>query len=215
MPQRVLILGAGSHGRMLADYLQAVSDYEVVGFTDASQETTGKSFSGIPVVGTDEVVTDFWREGKIDCAIIGIGDANLAGRVHLFEMLVEIGVPQLTYLHPMAFVAASAQLGSGTVIMPGSVVGPRARIGDNVVIYSGVVIEHDCVVGDHAFFGPGVVISGRVSLGKRAFLGAGSTVLPGLVIGEGATVAAGAVVVTDVAAGSTVAGVPAKPIQKE
>ena len=45
-----------------------------------------------------------------------------------------------------------------------------------------------------------------------AVIGAGAALLPGVVIGAEAVVAAGAVVTRDVAAGSVVAGVPARPM---
>jgi hypothetical protein len=45
---------------------------------------------------------------------------------------------------------------------------------------------------------------------KDAYIGANATILPGVVIGERAIVAAGAVVSKDVAAGTVVAGVPAR-----
>src|SRR5437870_2600887 len=44
-----------------------------------------------------------------------------------------------------------------------------------------------------------------------AFLGARATVLPNLTVGKEAEVAAGAVVISDVPAGETVMGVPARP----
>jgi acetyltransferase-like isoleucine patch superfamily enzyme len=51
-----------------------------------------------------------------------------------------------------------------------------------------------------------------VVIGDGADLGVGAIVLPGVTIGPGAQVGAGAVVTTDVAAGSIVAGVPARVI---
>ena len=48
---------------------------------------------------------------------------------------------------------------------------------------------------------------------RGATIGSGATVLGGVRVGRGATVGAGAVVTRDVAAGSTVAGNPARPIR--
>ena len=51
-----------------------------------------------------------------------------------------------------------------------------------------------------------------VVIRSGAFIGADAVLMPGTTVGEGAVVAAGAVVTRDVAPGTVVAGVPAKPI---
>jgi maltose O-acetyltransferase len=59
----------------------------------------------------------------------------------------------------------------------------------------------------------GVRVSGDVRVGARCLVGSGAVILQGLTIGDDAVVAAGAVVTHDVAAGETVAGVPARPLR--
>ncbi|WP_106849637.1 acyltransferase [Blastococcus sp. Marseille-P5729] len=51
-----------------------------------------------------------------------------------------------------------------------------------------------------------------VTIGRKVWVAAQAIVLSGVSIGDCATVAAGAVVTRDVSPGTTVAGVPAKPI---
>ncbi|WP_338844574.1 serine acetyltransferase [Massilia sp. W12] len=98
---------------------------------------------------------------------------------------------------------------------------PTAKIGRNVTFaYQGlgVVVHAQAVLGDDVYVGPQVIIGGRAGekqvpvIESGVLLGAGCRVLGPVTIGRGATVAAGAVVVKDVAAGSSVAGVPAKPM---
>ena len=58
------------------------------------------------------------------------------------------------------------------------------------------------------------VINGDVEVGTGSFIGSSSVTIGQLKIGEWSTVGAGAVVIEDVENGVTVAGVPAKVINK-
>jgi len=58
---------------------------------------------------------------------------------------------------------------------------------------------------------PGANISGNVHIGSDVFIGSGASVLQGIEIGDHVIIGAGAVVTKNVAAYSTVIGVPAKP----
>jgi sugar O-acyltransferase (sialic acid O-acetyltransferase NeuD family) len=204
---RLLILGAGGHGRAVADLARACG-FTVAGFTDRSSSAGGL---GTPVLGTDAELAAVIRAQRIDGGVVGVGNTALARRAQLHDVLVAAGVAQPPLVHPRATASPSATVGSGTVVFAGSVLGSGVRMGVNAVLYSGVVVEHECVIGDHAYLSPGVVLSGQVTVEAGAFLGAGAVVLPGLRIGAGAVVAAGAVVTADVAPGQTVMGVPARP----
>ena len=73
---------------------------------------------------------------------------------------------------------------------------------------------------DDCFFGAQVIVNGGLTMGSRpsgppvlrrgARFGSGCQVLPGTEVGEDAVVGAGSGVVRDVAAGTTVRGVPAR-----
>jgi sugar O-acyltransferase (sialic acid O-acetyltransferase NeuD family) len=204
--QRLLILGAGGHGRAVADLARACG-FTVAGFTERASSAGGR---GSPVLGTDAELAALIRPQRIDGGVVGVGNTALVRRAQLYDVLVAAGVAQPPLVHPRAAASASAEVGPGSVVFAGSVLGSGVRIGVNAVLYSGVVVEHECLIGDHAYLSPGVILSGQVTVEAGAFLGAGAVVLPGLRIGEGAVVAAGAVVTADVPAGQTVMGVPAR-----
>jgi sugar O-acyltransferase (sialic acid O-acetyltransferase NeuD family) len=206
LSDRLLILGAGGHGRAVADLARACG-FTVAGFTDRS---TATGSLGSPVLGTDAEMAVLIRAQRIDGGIVGVGNTAMARRAQLYDVLVAAGIRRPALVHPRAIASPSAEVGAGSVVFAGSVLGTGVRIDANAVLYSGVVVEHECTIEDHAYLSPGVVLSGQVTVGSGAFLGAGAVVLPGLRIGSGAIVAAGAVVTADVPAGQTVKGIPAR-----
>lgn len=201
--QRLLILGAGGHGRAVAD-LAAELGWVVAGFTDR----TGPPRPGI--VGTDADVGALARAGAIDAGVVGVGNSALGRRAELFQLLHDCELARPALVHPRAVLARSCRVGDGAVVFGGCVLGAGVEVGANAVCYSGVVVEHGCWIGDHCYLSPGVVLSGEVTVESGAFLGAGAVVVPRVRIGAGAVVAAGAVVVGDVPAGATVLGIPAR-----
>ena len=111
------------------------------------------------------------------------------------------------------------QIGEGVEIFGGSIntFGSEpylVRVGDEVTISNDVkFVTHDGglrVVRDEY---PGAFYYAPIEVGDRVFIGAAATLLPGVTVGERSVIGAGAVVAGDVAAGTVVAGVPARPIK--
>ena len=201
--RRLLVLGAGGHGRALAD-LAAACGFTVVGFTEPDG-------AGRDVVGTDDDLPALIARLRVGAAAVGVGSTALARRRELFGRLRAAGLATPALVHPRASVSASAAVGDGAALFPGVVLGAGVRVEANAVLYSAAVAEHDCRIGEHAWLSPGVVLAGGVTVQAGAFLGAGAVVVPGRTIGRRAMVAAGAVVVEDVEPDATVVGVPARP----
>jgi sugar O-acyltransferase (sialic acid O-acetyltransferase NeuD family) len=183
---RLLILGAGGHGRAVAD-LAAECGFTVAGFTDR--------MAGPDVLGSDNAVAALARDGKIDGAVVGVGNTALERRAELFAMLKSLGVATPSLVHPRASVSRSCKIGQGVVAFPNVVLGAGVLIGDNVVLYSGVIVEHDSRVAEHAYLSPGVILAGGVTIEAGAFLGMGALVVPGVTVKKGSRVKAGTVVV--------------------
>ena len=147
---------------------------------------------------------------------------SLAG----LAMLTAVGEPQVrralvarvpgatftTLVGPAAWVSRTAGFGVGVTIAPQAAVNAGAVVGDHVLVNTGAVVSHTVRLGDHVTVGPGARIGGETTIGDGATIGIGATVIDHLRIGAGAVVAAGAVVVRDVADGTTVMGVPARPV---
>jgi acetyltransferase-like isoleucine patch superfamily enzyme len=93
------------------------------------------------------------------------------------------------------------------------------HIGDGCLFSEGVYISdtaHDVGgFGELALAQRGLVFGGEVHIGPRCFLGYRVCVMPGVSLGEGCVVGAHAVVTKSFAAGSVLAGVPARLLSKE
>lgn len=203
MDRRLLILGAGGHGRAVADLAEACG-WTVAGFTD-------RPAARADVLGSDDDLQALARSGRIDAGVVGVGNTALRRRAELFHRLRETALAVPPLVHPRATLSGTSRVGAGSVVFPAVVLGAGVTVGNNVVLYSAAVAEHDCRIADHVYVSPGAILSGAVTVEIGAFVGAGAVVLPGLTIGKHAVIAAGAVVVADVPEGETVTGVPARP----
>jgi UDP-perosamine 4-acetyltransferase len=209
MRRKLIVLGAGGHGRVVADVLRLMPDCDVMGFLDADAGLWGREIAGLLVLGGDDRMTGLPAGTQF---VVGIGSVgNTAPRVAAFERALAHGLEPGRAIHPSATVSQSATIGPGCALMAGSIVNPHATLGANVIVNTGAIVEHDCRVGDHAHVATGARMSGDVTIGRAAHVGAGATILQQITVGDRAIVGAGAVVIRDVAPGSTVTGVPARP----
>ncbi len=113
----------------------------------------------------------------------------------------------------------SIEMGPGATLCSFVNLTSNIRIGKHfhANIYS--YVAHDCVIGDFVTFAPGVQCNGNVVIEDHAYVGTGAILRQGepgapLVIGRGAVVGMGAVVTKSVAAGTTVVGNPARPMER-
>ena len=80
-----------------------------------------------------------------------------------------------------------------------------------ITIESQAIVGYDATILCHEFLQE-EYRTGPVRIGEQAMVGAGAVVLPGVEIGAGAQVAANSLVTDDVPPETTVAGVPAEPV---
>jgi serine O-acetyltransferase len=83
----------------------------------------------------------------------------------------------------------------------------------NIKIHPGVVIGDRCGIMHDVTIGSNMERVGVPRIGNDVFIGAGAKVLGAIRIGDGARIAANSLVISDVPAGATAIGVPARILQ--
>jgi UDP-perosamine 4-acetyltransferase/acetyltransferase EpsM len=212
MNKEVLVIGAGGHAKVVIDVLRACG-WEVYALFDDDVQKQGVPFYGIPVRGLTADALAYAAQHNVSRFIVAIG--NNAVRQKAAARLEAQGLQAVTAVHPSAVLAPSVRIEAGTVVMPGVCINADTRIGHHVIINTRASVDHDCVIADGVHIGPGSTLCGGVKVGAGTLIGAGSALTPGVAVGSNVRVGAGAAVIGPIADGVTVAGVPARLIEKK
>lgn len=210
----LLLWGASGHGKVVLEVARAMGGFRTVSFVDDACGDVPYEFCGCHTFGAGRFFRSLENADSFpaicDQFLVSIGKNQT--RAACFQRALDHGLAAATLIHPSAVISESASLGDGTVVMARAVINADARIGRNCIVNTAAIVEHDCRLGDHVHLSPGVVLAGGVTVHSFAHIGIGAILLPGIEIGESAVIGAGAVVIRSVPTGTTVAGVPAKPL---
>lgn len=208
---RLIIYGAAylEPLKVLAAINALAPRFDLVGFLDDDPALVGREIAGLPVLGGRDRLADYASGGHVFFHNVG-GDPRASVRVA--RDLQRAGCRLASLIHPRVQLDG-VELGQNCFVPEGCLLGYGCRLGDFVACRLGVVVSHDADVGNNVSLSVRATIAGRSVIEDECFLGAASTVVQ-VRVGRGSTVGAGAVVLHDVAPGSTVIGIPARPIAR-
>lgn len=199
---KLIIIGAGGHGKVVAD-IALKAGYEDVCFVD--DNATGECM-GLPIVGkTSDIIR--LNDSKTDF-VIAIGNNSVRQAVS-----EKFKVNWVTLVHPSAQIGSSVALGEGSVVMAGAVINPCATVGRHCIVNTGAIVEHDNYLADFVHVSPGAKLSGTVKVGERTWIGVGAGVVNNVEICADVIIGAGAVVIKTIEDKGTYVGVPARKIK--
>jgi sugar O-acyltransferase (sialic acid O-acetyltransferase NeuD family) len=200
---RILIYGAGGHGRSLAAMIQTLNAFELIGFLDDGYQQ-GDKVLGLPVLGGAEKLPELARDG-VRLAVNGIGGiSDLRIRLYVFNLLHEQGFTCPTLIHFTAFLEDSAELASAVQVLPFAYVGTEVVVKYGCILNTGVIISHNCQLAPYVNLSPGATLAGGVTVGERSLVGMRATVNLNVHIGKGTRIGNGATVKADVPDGGIV-----------
>ncbi len=205
MKERLLIIGASGHGKVVADIAIKMNIWKSIAFLDDNELL--KVSLGLKVVGKTEDAFKFIEDADIFVAV-----GNNAAREKIQKKLEGKGASIPVLVHPNAVIGSEVELGKGTVVMAGVVINSSTKIGRGCIINTGATLDHDNLIQDYVHISPGAHLAGTVNVFKGSWIGIGSTVSNNVSISSCCIVGAGAVVIRDIIEPGTYVGVPARRV---
>lgn len=209
---KIILIGAGGHCKVIIDIIKSTRNFKIVGITDAN--TQEEQILGVPIIGNDDILEDLYYQG-VKNAFVCIGALNnIAIRDKIYYNLKKIGFKIPKLIHKDAIVSPYSKISNGTCVMAGAIVNAGAIIGENCIINTGSIIEHDCFIDRNTHISPGALLAGGCKIGCNSHIGMGSTIIQGTKIGDNVMIGAGAVVLNNIEDNVIAVGVPSKTIKR-
>lgn len=202
MSKKLIIIGAGGHGKVIAD-IARLNGYEEILFLD---DDTSKKQNGLyPVIGK---VNDYKKYKNQYDFFVAIGNNEIRKRIS--EELLNNGICLINLIHPSAILDATVKLEDGIAVMANAVVNADTNLSRGVIVNTGATVDHDCSIDSYTHICPGVHIAGGVKIGTNVWLGIGTSVINNLSICDDCLIGAGSGVVNNITTLGTYVGIPAR-----
>lgn len=220
MKEKVIILGGKGTAVVIAEQIYDAQhhfgvDIEVLGFAFDDPDYAG-GINGWPVLcGTKEAYDKYKNTPNVKFVFGMYRPDIIPERVALRD---SYGIPPerfLTFIHPSAFVAKSAQVGKGCIIMAHCAINSNVKLGNYCTVQSGVIIEHDSVLGESNFIAAHTVIGSSVTVHNSNFFGLNSSIRNFVTICDNNVIGMSSNVINDISSHNTVVGNPAKLLRKK
>ena len=205
MKTKLIIIGAGGHGKVCADIAELMGCYKRIYFLD--DNVIGSCLKH-EIIGQ---IKDFKKFINVADYFIAIGDGKI--REKIFDEIEKSNLEIVSLIHPSAVIASSAKIGKGTVVAAGAVINPDSNIGKGCIINTSSSVDHDVIIKDFSHIAPGAHLAGTVFVDKYTWVGAGAVIKNNIKITADCMIGAGTIVVSDINESGTYIGVPAKKIK--
>lgn len=198
VPKKVIVIGAGGHGRVIADIITLSGDV-VLGFLDDKEP---EHISGIPYLGK---IPDLVKYQQDALFIAAIGDNHTRKQI-----MESYDLNWYTAIHPSAVIASDVEIAEGTAVIANAVINTGSKIGRGVIINTAASVDHDNVLSDYVHLSPGVRLGGTVHIGAGTWIGIGAVVSNNIEICENCLVGAGSLVLKNITLSGQYFGHPIK-----
>ena len=218
MKKIIIIGGKGTPVVIAEQILNAVekfgAKYELLGFA-FDDESFGDEINGIPIL--DKTYNVYGKYKKFDDVffIYSVYRSDvIEERIELRESFQIPIEKYVTFIHPLATVARSAQIGYGNIILANVVINPNVKMGNFNTFNSNSLVGHDSIIGDNNFIAGHCVIGSNLKIGNGNFFGLNSSSKNFIKINDYNIIGMAANLVKNVESKQILVGNPAKPLTK-
>ena len=214
MNSKLLIVGSGGHGNVIADVAEKLNKFKEISFLDDKFliSNSPKIINSKRLIG--EISLENIRKFSSDFshAFIGIGDNML--RIKWLQVITKMGFIVPTIIDPSAEVSKYAFLEKGSFINTKVVIQANVIIKSGCILNTASTVDHDSKIGEGVHISPGVNIGGNVNIGKSSWIGIGTNIINNINIGENVIVGAGSLVLKNIPKNVQAFGSPTNIIKK-
>lgn len=158
---KLMILGAGGHGRVAAQ-----TAYEC-GY--AAAEFLDDGHCGDSIVGKCGDYPRFLLENLPFFVALGNNDLR---KQWLLRLEAE-GADLPALIHPRSYVCPGALIGPGAIVEAGALVNAGAVVGKGAIIGLGAIVDHDAVIGPFCHINSGSVVQAGCAVPELTRLDSG------------------------------------------
>jgi acetyltransferase EpsM len=213
MEKKVVILGGIGNGSVIANAILDANqrgDHEL-GFAGYLNDriAVGGKIESLPVLGK---LADWEKFAGKGCFFINT-ILRIDGQQERIDLFESLNIPDdrlVTFVHPQAYVAPSACLGPGTVVMPHASISAAAELDKCCLVMIGATILHNSKIGKFCHFAAQCCIGANTNIANGVHIGLNACTRENISIGKNSTLGMGSVLTKNMGTNEIWAGNPAR-----
>ncbi len=198
MKKKLLILGSGGHGRVVADVAEKSNLFQEISFLDNNflSFNISKSANSKKVIGEISKQNIEKYSSEFTHAFVGIGDNKV--RIKWLKEILNFNYIIPIIIDPSAEISKYTEIEKGCFINTNVVIQCNTKIKFGAILNTSCTVDHDSIIGEGTHISPGVNIAGNVNIGKYCWIGIGSQIIQKVSIGNNVIVGGGSLVLKDI-----------------
>lgn len=157
---RLVIFGAGGHGKTVADVASQLGYDEIINLDDVLEDKPLSSF------------VNYIREDTWFISAFG----NNALRMKCISDVRNSGGKVATLVHPSSYVSPTASVGEGTVVLPKAIINTGVVVKEGCIINLGSIVDHGTIIEDGVHLCCGAIVKAENRIAAYTKVEAGEVI---------------------------------------